>query len=192
MWSRPALPNICGAAGDASGVADLEHRGRVLVERVRAVGVLDAERAGLHLLEADRERAVGDAALDRLAREEERGRAGRAVVVDVDDRDAGQAELVERALAVGRVAVAVARVGLLDVVVGDAGVGERLLARLLRPVGVVALLGAGLVELGHADADDEGAVSVGAHGRGEAFRSNSVRVRHKDTEQVPGLLQSRL
>ena len=136
-------------------VADLEHPHRVLVERVGAVGVLDAEAARLHLLEAERERAVDEAALDRLAGEEQRRGAGRAVVVDVDDRDPGQAELVERALAVGRVAVAVAGVGLLDVLVGDAGVGERLLPRLFGPVGVVALLGPGLLELGHADPDHE-------------------------------------
>src|SRR4029077_18130699 len=63
--------------------------------------------------------------------------------------------LVERPLAVGRVAVAVAGVGLLDVLVGNASVGERLLPRLLGPVRVVALLGAGLLELGHPDPDHE-------------------------------------
>ena len=87
------------------------------------------ERAALHLLEADRQRASTQPALDRLARQEQRARAGRAVVVDVDDRDPGQAELVDRALTVGRVAVDVADVGLLDRVVGDAGVGERLRRR---------------------------------------------------------------
>ena len=59
-------------------------------------------------------------AADRLGGEVERGRAGRAVVVDVDDRDAGHAELVDRALARGRLAVHVADVGLLDSLVGDA------------------------------------------------------------------------
>jgi hypothetical protein len=141
------------------GVADLEHPRRVLVERVGAVGVLDAEAARLHLLETQRQGAVDEAALDRLAGQEQRRGAGRAVVVDVDDGDPGQAELVERPLAVGRVAVAVARVGLLDVRVGNAGIGERLLPRLLGPVGIVALLGAGLLELGHADTDDERAVA---------------------------------
>ena len=120
---------------------------------------LTPEAARLHLLEAERQRAVGEAALDRLAGQEQRRGAGRAVVVDVDDRDPGQAELVERPLAVGRVAVAVAGVGLLDVLVGDAGVGERLLPRLLGPVRVVALLGAGLLELGHPDPDHERAVA---------------------------------
>jgi hypothetical protein len=53
-------------------VADLEHPRRVLVERVGAVGVLDAEAARLHLLEAQRQRAVDDPAPDRLARQEQR------------------------------------------------------------------------------------------------------------------------
>jgi hypothetical protein len=55
--------------------------------------------------------------------------------------------LVERALAVGGVAVAVARERLLDVVVWNARVGERLLTSLLGPVGIVALVGAGLENL---------------------------------------------
>ena len=86
----------------------------VLVQRVGAVGELGAERALLHLLEADREHALGRAARDRLAREVQRRRAGRAVVVHVDDRDAGEADLVDRRLAAGGVAVDVAGEGLLD------------------------------------------------------------------------------
>ncbi len=49
----------------------------------------------------------------RLARQEQRRRAGGAVVVDVDDRDAAHAHLVDRALAGGGVAVHVADIGLL-------------------------------------------------------------------------------
>ncbi len=193
MWSRPALPNICGAGGDCLRVADLEHPHRVLVERVGAVGVLDPEAARLHLLEAERQRAVGDPALDRLAGQEQRRGAGRAVVVDVDDRDPGQAELVERPLAVGRVAVAVAGVGLLDVLVGNAGVGERLLPRLLGPVRVVALLGAGLLELGHPDPDDERAVAqLLAPPRCLAdWPESTVPAPRFRPNQFPGLGQSR-
>ena len=55
-----------------------------------------AERAALHLLEAERQHALGGAGLDGLARQAQRRRPGRAVVVDVDDRDAGQADAVER------------------------------------------------------------------------------------------------
>ena len=67
----------------------------------------------------------------------------------------GEAELVERALPGGRIAVAVADGRLLDVVVVDPGVGQRLGAGLLRHVRVVPVLRAGLLELGHADTDDE-------------------------------------
>src|SRR5439155_2924073 len=92
--------------------------------------------------------------LDELLRHVERGRAGRAVVVDVVDRDAGEPERVDGALPAGRVAVAVADARLFDQVVLDAGVGERLLAGLLRHVRIVPGLRSGLLELGHADADD--------------------------------------
>jgi hypothetical protein len=135
--------------------AHVDHRLELLVERVRAVGELRAERALLHLLEAEGEDAVGDAALDELLGHEQRRRARRAVVVDVVHGDAGHAERVDGALAARRVAVAVADRRLLDRVVWDARVGERLLAGLLRHVRVVPALGAGLLELGHADSDDE-------------------------------------
>ena len=124
---------------------------------------LRAERALLHLLEADRDRAVDEAALDRLARHEQGAAAGGAVVVDVDDRDAGQTKSVDRALAGGAVAVAIADEGLLDLGVVDAGVFERLGAGLEDHVGVVPVLAAGLLELGHADADHERAVAFGGH-----------------------------
>src|SRR3546814_2826078 len=64
-----------------------------------------AERAGEHLLEADGEHAVGAAERDELARKIERGRARRAVVVDVDDRNTGAADAVDCRLARGRIAV---------------------------------------------------------------------------------------
>src|SRR3954465_1021658 len=154
------------------------------VHRVGAVGVLHAERAALHLLEAQRERAVDQLALDRLAREEQRARAGRAVVVDVDDGDAGEAEAVDRPLPVGRVAVAVADVGLLDLVVGDAGVLEGLAPRLLRPVGVVALLGPRLVELGHADPDDERALAHARTANPGSLQPMATNVTEKEARQV--------
>src|SRR5262249_5530818 len=127
----------------------------VLVHRRRAVGVFDPERALLHLLETERHRALGEPALDELLRHEQRRRPRRAVVVHVVDGDARQAELVERALAAGRVAVAVADGGLLDGGERNARVLERLLSGLAAHVRIVPLLRAGLLELGHADADDE-------------------------------------
>ena len=87
-------------------------------------------------------------------RKVQRGRAGRAVVVDVEDRDAGHAQLVDRPLARGRLTVAVADVALLDLAVVDARVRERLGAGLLRHVRVVPVPAARLLELRHADADD--------------------------------------
>src|SRR5581483_1195884 len=90
-----------------------------------------------------------------------RAGARRAVVVDVDDRDAGEAELVDGLLTGGGVAVAVGGDGLLDLGVIDARVVERLRPRLLHHVGVVPLAPAGLLELGHADADDEHLVGHG-------------------------------
>jgi hypothetical protein len=133
--------------------AQLDHQLHVLVERHGAVGVLDAEGALLHLLEAERHRAVRDAALDELLGQEQRRRARGAVVVDVVDRHAGEADLVDGALAAGGVAVAVADRHLLDGVVGDLRVGQRLLAGLLRHLRVVPFLAAGLLELRHADTD---------------------------------------
>ena len=127
MWSRPALPNICGAGGEASGSRISNMRVACWSSALVRSVYLTPRLARLHLLEADRERAVDQPALDGLSSQEQRRGAGRAVVVDVDDRDPGEAQLVESALAVGRVAVAVAGVGLLDVLVGDASIGERLL-----------------------------------------------------------------
>src|SRR6185369_5133399 len=87
--------------------AEVDHHLELLVHGIGAIHVLRAERALLHLLEAEREDAVGEAALDELLRHEERRRAGRAVVVHVVDGDAGAAELVDSALAAGRIAEAV-------------------------------------------------------------------------------------
>ena len=54
-----------------------------------------SEGPGLHLLEAQRQCAVGLTALDCLRGEVERGRSRRTVVVDVDDGDARQTQLVD-------------------------------------------------------------------------------------------------
>src|SRR2546426_1427503 len=103
----------------------------MLVDRVRPVAELRSERALLHLLETEREDAVGEASLDQLLGHEEGGRAGRAVVVHVVDGDPSQPELVDGALPARRVTVAVADRRLLDLSIRNAGVGERFLARLL-------------------------------------------------------------
>src|SRR4029077_6421184 len=70
----------------------------------------------------------------------------------------GEPEPVDGPLASGGIAVAVADERLLDLAIVDTGVIERQAPSLLCPVGIVALLGPGLVELGHADSDYERAV----------------------------------
>src|SRR5690606_10761607 len=88
-----------------------------------------------------------------LPREEKGRGTGRAVVVDVDDRNARDADLVERALAAGRVTVDIADKGLLHVLVVDAGVGERH-ARRRRAHLVIGGAGSWLDEWDHPDARD--------------------------------------
>src|SRR5690606_2417236 len=114
----------------------------------------------LHPLETERQRALGQAAPNRLRRKVERGGTGGAVVVDIDHRDTGHAQLVDRALAGGRLTVDVADVGLFHFAVVDSGIGEGLGARLARHIRVVpvaavfVLAPAGLFELRHPDTDD--------------------------------------
>src|SRR3546814_12231948 len=67
---------------------------------------------------------------DELARKIERGRARRAVVVDVDDRNTGAADAVDCRLARGRIAVDIARIGLLDMAIVEARIRERHVYRL--------------------------------------------------------------
>lgn len=76
------------------------------------------------MLEADSERAFHGSARDRLPRKEQRRRASGAVVVDVDDWDAGHAEAVEDLLTAGRIAEDVTGEGLLHVFVSDSGIGQ--------------------------------------------------------------------
>src|SRR5882672_1451073 len=144
MWSRPALPNICGAGGDCSGSRISNIRIACLSSAlVRSVYLTPSEPGSIFSkpsASAQSTRPPFTAWRARKSAEE-------------------PVEQVERPLAVGRVAVAVAGVGLLDVRIGNAGVGERLGPRLFGPVGVVALLGTGLLELGHPDPDHERAVA---------------------------------
>src|SRR5438876_3385553 len=85
--------------------AELHHRVHMLVHRVDTVGEGRAERALLHLLEAEGKNAVREAAFDELLAHEERGRAGGAVVVDVIDGNAGETELVDGPLPAGGLAI---------------------------------------------------------------------------------------
>src|SRR3990172_746706 len=109
---------------------------------------------------AARKRAPDRARFPRLPGEIKRARSGRAVVVDVDYRDAGEPERVQRRLAAGRIAVDVADVGLLDRCVLEARIFERQLRR-ARAHHVVGIASPRLGERHHADARDQ----CLAHGR---------------------------
>jgi len=147
-----ATEHLGGRRGGVEALL-LVHHVDELVERVRSIGPLRRQGTGFHLLEPDDDHALGEAARDRLRTEHQRGAAGGAVVVDVEHRDAGEAELVDRALAAGRIAVHVAGVRLLHLIEGDLRVGERGLAGLRRHH-VILLALAGLGEGDHPDADD--------------------------------------
>jgi hypothetical protein len=84
------------------------------------------ERAGHHLLEAQRQRTVHRTGFDGLACEEQRRRSGRAIVVHVRDRDARHADAIERLLSGRGVAVDIPDIRLLHVRIRDAGVIERI------------------------------------------------------------------
>ncbi len=62
------------------------------------------ERSLLHLFESQRQRAFRQPTLYHLPGQVQRGGAGGAVVVHVEDGDAGQADLVQRALSTRRIA----------------------------------------------------------------------------------------
>ena len=133
------------------------------------------QRSGLHLLEAQRQHAVGQPAADGLRTQVQRGGPRGAVVVDVDDRDARHPEFVECALPRRRIAGDVPDVALLDLGVVDPGVLERFGAGLLGHLRVVpALAAARLLELRHADADDVNLVgSLAGHQR-TFFKRRSI------------------
>ena len=90
-------------------------------QRAGAVGErrLGAERAGCHALKAKSERTAYVARSDERRSVHERGAPRRAVVVHVRDRDARQAELVERRLARRGFAIDVPHECRLDGVVRD-------------------------------------------------------------------------
>ena len=186
MYSRPALPNICGAGG-----AWVKPRFSFIASNVRCIGMarsmylMPSEPFSIFSKPSASVQSARPPSMKRLARYSA-DRTRRAVVVDVHDRHAADADLVQRALAGGGVAVAVAHRDLLDLVVGDAGVGERVGAGFLGHVRVVPVLAAGLLELGHPHTDDEhlathdllptprcapGAVASGAGRKGRALPS---------------------
>ncbi|MNZ83711.1 hypothetical protein D3C78_1024480 [compost metagenome] len=120
----------------------------------RTVEPVRLQGTGLHLFEAEGQRAIHRAAFHRLARQVEGGRAAAAVVVDVDHRDTGQAHLIQRRLAAGGVAVHIPGIRLLDLAVIHAGVLQGLADGLRAHFDV----GPALARLGkwnHADTGDK-------------------------------------
>ena len=91
--------------------------------RARVQARIGAERAGEVLVHADRDAELVVAEPDRVGRERERARRGRAPVVDVGERDTGEPE--QRDDRVGVVDLVTACERELDVAPLDARVGER-------------------------------------------------------------------
>lgn len=112
---------LCGHRRDVVPALDLDLLREMMIERALAVVEHKAQRAGEHLLEADRQHAIRRPAFDRLPRKVERGRSGRAIVVHVDDRNTGAADSIERRLARSRNGVDIAGISLLDLLIADAG-----------------------------------------------------------------------
>ena len=109
-----------------------QHHPRLAVPAADAhrlgVGV---ERAPRVLVEADREAEVGRAGADRALGHREGAASGRAAVPHVDERQAGEAELVDEGVGVAAVAAAAERE--LGSLPRDAGVGERQRGSRARP-----------------------------------------------------------
>ena len=96
---------------------------------------------------------------DHSATHGQTGRASRAVVVDIVNRDVGETELVEDALAASAVTVNVAGDTLVDIVVVDLCIEHSLNTGLVAEL-IVVYLAAGLDKLGHAHAQDVGIANL--------------------------------
>ncbi|MNP20300.1 hypothetical protein D3C76_1128660 [compost metagenome] len=120
-----------------------------------AIGPDALQRAWLHLFETEGQGAIDSAAFHGLARQEQRGGAAGAVVVDVDHRDTGHAHFIQGGLAAGGIAIDVAGIGLLDQLEVQAGILQRQAHGLGAHLDI-GLAGAGLGERDHANANDIG------------------------------------
>ena len=159
MCSRPALPNICGANGRCSGSRTSNIVIRCLsIGFVRSVYLTPSEPFSIFSKPSASAQSASPPRTAWRAMYSADEPVEQLLLTFTTGMPV-RPEPVDGALAGGRLAVAVADEGLLDVVVGDAGVLERLRARLARHVGVVPVPRARLLELGHADADHEGAVA---------------------------------
>ncbi|MNE41289.1 hypothetical protein D3C80_1353510 [compost metagenome] len=82
--------------------------------RTRSVIPVAFEGTRLHLLKTERKRALHRTAFHRLAGQIQRAGARGAVIVDVNDRYPAQADVIQRRLATGGVAVHITGIRLLD------------------------------------------------------------------------------
>src|SRR4051812_37947424 len=167
-------------------LVDLRQRLDVTPQRRLTVLCTALQRAGLHLLEAERDRAVDEATADRLRGQEQRRRTRRAVVVDVGDRDARHAQFVKGTVARRGVNRAVTDEALLHLGIVDAGIPERFRARFSRHIGVVPPLAAArLLELRHPDPDHKNLVwHVTTETHQGANCLGALSTRHRAGEQA--------
>ena len=149
---------------DAVGGCEL---GEVRDARCGPVVPVAGQGARAHLLEPERQRDVDLPARHGASRLPQGGGTAGAVVVDVDDGDAGGAHGVESHLTAGRVAVDVGGVCLLDVIDRHTGVCQR---GADRPRSQVLVLRAG-TGLGEGDHADSGNMHVDRHGERRSLSS---------------------
>ena len=89
----------------------IEHLEKVL-ERRLAIFPGGTQRTGLHLFEAKCQGTLNGTTGDCLSRQEYGSGTRRAVVVDVDHRNAGHKRIIKRMLSAGGVTVDIAAIGL--------------------------------------------------------------------------------
>ncbi|MNE59660.1 hypothetical protein D3C80_1547700 [compost metagenome] len=130
-------------------------------QRARTVGEGAGDGTGDHLLEADGQHDIDHAAGNRLVRQVQRGGAAGAIVVDVQHRNAGHADVVQHALAAGGVTEDIARIGLLDRLVANTSVGQGDTNGLLAH-GHVGIVLARLDERDHANPGDDDFLTHGS------------------------------
>src|SRR3546814_13867472 len=86
-----------------------------LAERRRPIGEIFLQCARGHLFETEREHAIGSAGGNGLPCQEQRARACRTIIVEVDDWDSGDTDFIKRRLAARGIAIDVTDIGLPDV-----------------------------------------------------------------------------
>lgn len=130
-----------------------------------------------HLLEAHHKDTIRTTMTYNISCQMKTRGAGRAVIVDVVNRDLCHAELIEYSLATGGIAVAVAGYTLVYIVVVDLRIQHGLDASLKTKLGVIDF-SARFNELGHAYAEDVAwLVALDDHGGGVCEEARSTLVK---------------